>query len=293
MRNDRGYTYLITNGKEYKIGITTKTPVSIVAELQTGSPTKITISGYSYNSNALEMEQWLHLKFSNKRLEGEWFALNDDDVAIIHYHFETNHLDEYLAPLSARGVEAKRKEDKEKAKREIIYKDIQAKEREQKEKEKEQKQEIKKLTAKLVSITRRQNIFIVGIKHDGTELYPIFNKAIREKILKENKKITIELLKHLIEEKEIFELDLERKKEELNSERKKSELKNKEKHNAERKDKEKHKFEEYIIRKQKEHKKGTITRKPGLKGLYKIISEIEQEEECEEKLETEKDKPKK
>ena len=115
MRNDRGYTYLITNGKEYKIGITTKTPVSRVAELQTGSPTKISISGYSYNSNALAMEIELHKKFASKRLEGEWFALNNDDVAIIHHHFETNYLDEYLAPLSAKGIEAKRKEDERKA----------------------------------------------------------------------------------------------------------------------------------------------------------------------------------
>ena len=117
MRNDRGYTYLITNGREYKIGITTKTPVSRVAELQTGSPTKISISGYSYNSNALAMEIELHNMFAGKRLEGEWFALNDVDVAIIHHHFETNHLDEYLAPLSARGVEEKRKEKEREAER--------------------------------------------------------------------------------------------------------------------------------------------------------------------------------
>ena len=105
MVNTRGYTYLITNGREYKIGITTKTPQSRVVELQTGSPTKITISGYSYNINALAMERKLHEKFASKRLEGEWFSLNDDDVAIIHHHFENNYLDEFLAPLSAKGVE--------------------------------------------------------------------------------------------------------------------------------------------------------------------------------------------
>lgn len=110
MVNTRGYTYLITNGREYKIGITTKTPQSRVVELQTGSPTKITISGYSYNSNALEMEIELHRMFASKRLEGEWFALNNDDVAIIHHYFETNYLDEYFAPLSAKGVEASKRE---------------------------------------------------------------------------------------------------------------------------------------------------------------------------------------
>ena len=140
MRNDRGYTYLITNGREYKIGITTKTPVSRVAELQTGSPTKISISGYSYNSNALAMEIELHKMFASKRLEGEWFALNDDDVAIIHHHFETNHLDEYFAPLSAKGIELKRKEDEWKAKFDRQWElDKQAKLKKQEEKRKEDK----------------------------------------------------------------------------------------------------------------------------------------------------------
>lgn len=117
MKNDRGYTYLITNGREYKIGITTKTPQSRVAELQTGSPTKIAISAYSYNSNALAMEIELHRKFDSKRLEGEWFALNDDDVAIIHHHFENNYLDEYHAPLSERGIEIARLEAEKKRKK--------------------------------------------------------------------------------------------------------------------------------------------------------------------------------
>ncbi len=108
MTNTRGYTYLVANGAHYKIGITTKTPQSRIAELQTGSPTKIEISGYCYNKNALEMEQLLHKKFANKRLEGEWFALNDDDVAIIHHHFETNYNDEYFAPLSEKGTKVQK-----------------------------------------------------------------------------------------------------------------------------------------------------------------------------------------
>ncbi len=115
MRNDRGYTYLVTNGREYKIGITTKTPESRVMELQTGSSTKIVISGYSYNSNALVMEQELHRKFSSKRLEGEWFALSDDDVAVIHNHFENNYIDEYLAPLSEKALIVFEAEKKRKA----------------------------------------------------------------------------------------------------------------------------------------------------------------------------------
>ncbi len=115
MVNTRGYTYLLHNGTHYKIGITAGTVTKRVVELQTGSPTKIEISGYSYNKNALEMEQWLHTKFHSKRLEGEWFALNDDDVAIVHHHFETHYLDEYMAPLSKKGIEATKNREKEEA----------------------------------------------------------------------------------------------------------------------------------------------------------------------------------
>ncbi len=138
INNNRGYTYLITNGREYKIGITTKTPQSRVAELQTGSPTKITISGYSYNSNALAMEVELHKKFSSKRLEGEWFALNDDDIAIIHHHFENNYLDEFHAPLSERGIEANRKaeEIKRKADNAQRYENLRLEEERKKENKK-------------------------------------------------------------------------------------------------------------------------------------------------------------
>ena len=108
MTNTRGYTYLLTNGTHCKIGITTKTVTSRIAELQTGSPTKIEISGYSYNSNALHMEEYLHNMFAAKRLMGEWFDLSDEDVAIIHKYFEENYLDEYYAPLSENGILAEK-----------------------------------------------------------------------------------------------------------------------------------------------------------------------------------------
>jgi len=104
MKNTRGYTYLISNGQSYKIGITTTIVAKRIAELQTGSARKLEISGYSYNKNALAMEKLLHKRYASKRLEGEWFNLTGDDIASIHHHFETNYLDEYLAPLSAKGM---------------------------------------------------------------------------------------------------------------------------------------------------------------------------------------------
>jgi len=105
MKNDRGCTYLITNGTHYKIDVTVDTLVKRVGELQTGSPTKISISAYCYNSSALAMKLELYQKFSHKRLEDGWFALDDDDVAIIHHHFENNYLDEYCTPLNEKRIE--------------------------------------------------------------------------------------------------------------------------------------------------------------------------------------------
>ncbi len=205
MTNNRGYTYLITNGREYKIGITTKTPQSRVAELQTGSPTKIAISAYSYNSNALAMEVELHKKFSSKRLEGEWFALNSDDVAIIHHHFENNHLDEYRAPLSAKGIEVNRKAEEKERKKANAQRIRNLELAEQRKKERleiGELEEIKKLTTILSSITQRHNIAVVGGISNGTELYPTRTEIIRKRIAEENKILTVELLERLIDEKE-------------------------------------------------------------------------------------------
>ncbi len=112
MKNTRGYTYLISNNRAYKIGITTTTVTKRIAELQTGSSSKIEISGYSYNKDALAMEQLLHNKYASKRMEGEWFDLTNDDVASIHHHFETHYLDEYLAPLSAKGKKISQREQR-------------------------------------------------------------------------------------------------------------------------------------------------------------------------------------
>lgn len=145
-----------------------------MVELQTGSPTKIKISGYSYNQNALEMEQWLHAKFHSKRLEGEWFALNDDDVAIIHHHFETYYLDEYLAPLSKRAIEINRKE-KEKTEIKAALMTIEA------EKMKaEEEAKIKKEEAERKAEIEKEEAEIEKIKAEEAERIKEKNKKKRE-----------------------------------------------------------------------------------------------------------------
>jgi hypothetical protein len=41
------------------------------------------LNNYALFSDYTQAERSLHLHFHEKRLEGEWFALNDEDIAFI------------------------------------------------------------------------------------------------------------------------------------------------------------------------------------------------------------------
>lgn len=76
-----GYVYLITNDYcHYKIGITTKTIEKRIKQLQTGNSEKIFIVKHYYTEHHRQLEAWLHRKFNDKRLEGEWFELDDSII---------------------------------------------------------------------------------------------------------------------------------------------------------------------------------------------------------------------
>lgn len=77
--------YLITTDEFdgiYKIGITNDINFRLKT-MQTGCPFKM----YAYRAYTVEnppaLEQSLHLFFTKKRLEGEWFRLTDVDIAYI------------------------------------------------------------------------------------------------------------------------------------------------------------------------------------------------------------------
>ena len=66
---DVGHIYLIMNTNfEYKIGMTKKSVSDRVKQLQTG------------NSGELKIETSLHNFFSYKRIRGEWFNLNEEEI---------------------------------------------------------------------------------------------------------------------------------------------------------------------------------------------------------------------
>ena len=76
--------YLLKAGSNYKIGITKIGEISKrVKTLQTGNPYLITVLHLIEMESAHKLENSLHKIFEPKRLQGEWFALDMDDVEYI------------------------------------------------------------------------------------------------------------------------------------------------------------------------------------------------------------------
>src|SRR6266496_2869434 len=71
----------------YKIGMTRScTEESVRAremDLKTGVPFKAKMVKMWHSAWSLELEQWLHHKFADRRTNGEWFSLSPDLVAHI------------------------------------------------------------------------------------------------------------------------------------------------------------------------------------------------------------------
>lgn len=74
--------YLIneTNSDRYKIGITKKDVNKRLKQLQTSNPNELWVVHEYKTDYANKLEKVLHNFFRVKKLEGEWFLLNDDDV---------------------------------------------------------------------------------------------------------------------------------------------------------------------------------------------------------------------
>ncbi len=76
-----GYVYVITDGTErYKIGFTSSSVESRMANMQTANPRKLSIVCYITTDNYKELEKELHGMFDSKRIVGEWFSLDSEDI---------------------------------------------------------------------------------------------------------------------------------------------------------------------------------------------------------------------
>lgn len=78
-----GYVYLLQSGSQYKIGFSKNHPRKRVRQLRTGSPFPVFVIHWIKTEFYRRVEKQLHHRFHEKRGEGEWFALSDEDVAHI------------------------------------------------------------------------------------------------------------------------------------------------------------------------------------------------------------------
>jgi hypothetical protein len=84
-----GYVYFIKSDFGYKIGMTS----DIKKRLQTFSvklPFAFSLHSYAQSNRYSELEKSLHLAISDKRINGEWFLINEDDWRIIDFIIEKN-----------------------------------------------------------------------------------------------------------------------------------------------------------------------------------------------------------
>jgi hypothetical protein len=77
-----GYVYLVGSEIEgsFKIGMTTRDPTIRLAEFVPQMPFKCELLLYIESDDPARLEAQLHERFNSKRLRGEWFALDEQDV---------------------------------------------------------------------------------------------------------------------------------------------------------------------------------------------------------------------
>ena len=77
-----GFVYLIWSQYGYKIGkaVSVKSRTKL---FEVKLPFPIRVENYAKFSDYTQAERSLHLYFQDKRMEGEWFSLTDEDVAFI------------------------------------------------------------------------------------------------------------------------------------------------------------------------------------------------------------------
>ena len=81
IEENKGFIYILKSKHGYKIGLS-KNVKSRMKLFHIKLPFKFEIIGYYRVEHMIKSETYLHKKFKNKRLEGEWFDLNDDDIKI-------------------------------------------------------------------------------------------------------------------------------------------------------------------------------------------------------------------
>ena len=82
MRRPQGFVYLLRGARGFKIG-RSKTPLSRVRALRTGSSEPIKIVATIFALDYDKLEKALHAMYQKQRLRAEWFDLAPADVEFI------------------------------------------------------------------------------------------------------------------------------------------------------------------------------------------------------------------
>jgi len=84
VRNSRGYgfVYVFQGNGYYKIGYSQRPPQRRL-QISPKLPFELRVVCVVESLRAQHLESQLHVKFKDKRLRGEWFNLDEDDVAYI------------------------------------------------------------------------------------------------------------------------------------------------------------------------------------------------------------------
>lgn len=87
-----GKVYLIaTDDDQYKIGMTNGTVNERIEQLQVGNGNEIYFVNEFETRHFKRVEKWVHRVYANKRIEGEWFELTEEDVADFTKHCQKGH----------------------------------------------------------------------------------------------------------------------------------------------------------------------------------------------------------
>ena len=86
MSDEKVYLIGIPEENRYKIGWTRGKIDKRIAPLQTGNAKRLEIIHQFETEHYTKVETWMHNVHASKRMEGEWFELNDEDV----FNFKKN-----------------------------------------------------------------------------------------------------------------------------------------------------------------------------------------------------------
>lgn len=80
--NNEGYVYIIADyeNEAYKIGVTRNLISKRMKQLQTGNSNDLQLIKSFKSQYPFKLESLLHRRFSYKRIQNEWFALDKSDI---------------------------------------------------------------------------------------------------------------------------------------------------------------------------------------------------------------------